>query len=112
MGLGGAALVTGAIMGGLAISRNGQSNENGCNATNDVCAEPGFTIRNQARSFGSASTGLIIAGGVLAGAGLVIVLTAPSGHRKDDAPKARAHQTEPRVHAVIGVSALRLEGTF
>ena len=112
LALGGAALATGAIMGGLAISKNGESNVNGCDAATDVCVEPGLGIRNQARAFGNASTGLIIAGGVLAGAGLVIVLTAPGVIGKKDGTKGRALQTAPSVRAVFGVADVRLKGSF
>lgn len=56
------------------------SNETGgCNADTNACAsQSGLDLRDDAVMFGNVSTGLVIAGGVLAAGGIVMFVVAPS----------------------------------
>lgn len=80
LGIGGAALVTGGILGGLAISKqsDGASYCNGQNA----CTQPGYDLRSTAYLFGNASTALIAVGGALAATGVILVVV--GGKNKED----------------------------
>lgn len=77
LGVGAAGLIVGAITGGLAIGKHGE--------LTDACGEDGRCPAEQQgtlddyNTFGTVSTVGFIAGGVLAAAGLVLVLVAPSG---------------------------------
>jgi tetratricopeptide (TPR) repeat protein len=76
MAAGGAGIVAGALLGGLAIAKNGESNQGACNAHNQ-CTEAGLAMRSQALSLGNGSTAAFVVGGVLAAGGVVLLLTAP-----------------------------------
>jgi hypothetical protein len=81
MALGGAGVVAGAVLGGLAIVRNNDSNrDNHCNG-NNVCDTLGLELRHQAVVLGNASTITIIAGSVVLAGGVALFATAPSGAR-------------------------------
>lgn len=74
LGVGGATAITGGILGGLAISKYNESTRNYlCNEQNQ-CIRAGYDLRLQAQQLGNASTGLLIAGGILAAGGLTLVL--------------------------------------
>lgn len=82
IGVGGAALVTGAVLGGLALSKNAASKEDGhCDATN-ACDPIGMELRLDAQKIGNASTATFIIGGVLAATGIILVATAPAPAQK------------------------------
>jgi hypothetical protein len=51
----------------------------------NACNVEGASLRGQARNFGNVATGAFVAGGVLTGTGIVLLLTAPS--RGDEKPK-------------------------
>jgi hypothetical protein len=70
IGVGAAALVVGGITGGVAIAKKNASQP--CNGTADCEA-----TRNQAFTFAGVSTATVIGGLVAAGAGVVLVVTAP-----------------------------------
>jgi hypothetical protein len=75
----GAGIVTlgvGSYFGIEAKSKNDQSNTSGCNGNN--CTQAAAQIRRDAISAGNVSTALFVAGGVLAAAGIVVWLVAPS----------------------------------
>lgn len=78
LGVGAASLVVGAIFGGLAMSKKAASNDGHCDAM-DFCDTTGRSLRADAITAGNVSTGMFVAGGVLAAGGLVLFLTAPSG---------------------------------
>ena len=66
------------LLAGLAVGKKNESNEGGfCNAQNK-CTNAGLDIRAQAVGLGNGATAAIIVGGVLAGSGLVLIMTAPS----------------------------------
>ena len=76
-GVGVAGIVVGAAFGLSAISKNKASNANDhCDPTG--CDPTGTSLRNTALSDARVSTATFIAGGVLAAAGVVLVIVAPS----------------------------------
>ena len=83
MGLGVAGVGVGAVLGGLAIAKNGKSNEdNHCDAA-DLCDTTGVALRQDALGLGTASTAALIAGGVVAAGGAVLFFTASSNAAPD-----------------------------
>jgi hypothetical protein len=78
MAVGAASLAVGALLGGLAIAKNNESNEAACDAHNQ-CNDAGLAMRDQALAMGTGSTATIVVGGVLAAGGLALFLTAPKG---------------------------------
>lgn len=75
-GAGVLALALGATFGGLAISANGDAKTK-CPQTQCSDAD-GVAASTRAGTFADASTGLFVAGGAAAAAGLIVFLTAPS----------------------------------
>ncbi|HRI67369.1 MAG TPA: hypothetical protein PK156_24165 [Polyangium sp.] len=74
VGLGGAALVAGGVLGGVALSKYNESTRpEYCNAQSQ-CIRPGYDLRREAQQLGNVSTGLIIGGALLAAGGLTWVL--------------------------------------
>jgi hypothetical protein len=81
--VGGAGVVglgLGAVFAVIAGHKNSESNAqpNGCNA-NNICPPAAYALRNDARTAGDISSGLFIAGGVLAAGGFALWLVAPKG---------------------------------
>ncbi len=102
----GAGVVGGGIgtyFGLTALSKNSDSNKNGCTDGTATCTSvDGKALRESAFSAGTASTVSFIVGGVLAGAGIV-VLTVFSP------PKAEA---PAKAALSVGPGSLMLKGTF
>jgi hypothetical protein len=87
--LGGAGIVgigLGAVFGLNAISKNDESNENGC-VGND-CTPDAAELRKDAQSAGTISTVAFALGGAALAGGVVLLLTAPHG-KSESAPTAR-----------------------
>ncbi len=103
IGLGVVGLGAGAVLGGLALSKNDESKASGCTAAN-VCGEPGKSLRLDAITFGNASTAAFIAGGVLAGVGVILVAT--SGKSKESSGNA------PRASLYVGPSSVNVRGSW
>jgi len=82
MAAGGAGLVTGVIFGGLASSKWSDAKAvcGGTTCTTQADADRASALGDQARSKANVSTGLVVAGGVIAAVGVVIYVTAPSEH--------------------------------
>ena len=75
-GVGIASIAVGSVLGLMAISKNSDSNANGhCDASG--CDAAGTSLRNTSLSDATVSTITFVAGGVLAAAGVVLVLAAP-----------------------------------
>jgi len=74
-GVGLAALVVGAITGGLAMSENNTAKDN-CNGT--VCNQDGLDAIDRTRPLGNASTACFVVGGVGLAAGVLMFALAPS----------------------------------
>ena len=96
-GIGATALAVGIGVGIHALVQNAASNDH-CGAAignddADACFPKGVDLRTQAQSAGGAAIGLLIAGGVVAGVGLTLYLTAPkraaSGHAAPTDQRAR-----------------------
>jgi hypothetical protein len=96
MALGGAGLVVGGALGGLAISKFNESNDGPCNSDNR-CNDAGLELRSDAVAFGDASTAVFIASAVMAAAGVTLFATAPS----PSAARARISPREGGVSAAI-----------
>jgi hypothetical protein len=74
--LGGAGLVAGAALTGVASQKNSASDTQGCDKTTNVCMNAAaLNLRNDARTFGNAATGAWVAGGVLAAGGVALIVT-------------------------------------
>jgi hypothetical protein len=75
---GGVGLGASGLLAGLAVGKKNESNDGGfCNAQNK-CTDAGLDLRRQAVGLGNGATAALIVGGVLAGGGLALLLTAPS----------------------------------
>lgn len=82
IGVGGAALILGGVMGGLALGKHGDLSD-AC--PNDACPTEEQDNLDSFRTFGTVSTVGFIVGGVLAAGGVVLLLTAPSDDDGDAA---------------------------
>jgi hypothetical protein len=74
-GLGVIGVGIGVGFGVVALEKNGQSNQNGCDG-ND-CDANGYKLRNEARQAGDISTVAFVAGGTLLASAVVLYFTAP-----------------------------------
>jgi hypothetical protein len=82
MATGGAGLLTGVIFGGLASSKWSDAKAvcGGTTCTTQADADRASALGDQARSKANLSTGLVVAGGVIAAIGVVVYVTAPTEH--------------------------------
>lgn len=109
MAVGGAGVAVGAVLGGLALSKNGQSNEDThCDALNR-CDDTGLALRKEALGLGTGSTVALVAGAVVLAGGVVLFATAPSAP-KDAQVGARAGRWSAQVEVVPG--GLRVKGSW
>jgi hypothetical protein len=98
-GLGAAGLGVGAVLGGLAIGRN-EDSEAHCEA--DLCDDDGVELRAAAVGLGNASTVMVIAGGVVLTGGAVLFFTAPRSPPAHAGVSARPPQWSARVAVLPG----------
>lgn len=101
IGLGGAGIVTGAILGGLAISARGNLDESGCKE--GMCPR---TVEDDVSRYNTlrlASGGALIAGLVVAAGGVTLAVLAPSG------PKPAS---EARWEPWVGPGTAGVRGVF
>jgi hypothetical protein len=109
-GVGLAGGIIGFIVGGAAISKYEDSNAAGrCDAQNQ-CDPMGLDLRKDALSMANASTGLVIAGGVLLAGGVILWATAPK-----EAPVATTQQgrrSQWSTALEVGPSGLWLRGKW
>jgi len=103
IGLGVAGLATGGITGLLAIQQK-DIVDTRCNA-NFVCDTVGFAAVDRMHTFGNVSTISFIAGGVLAGAGLTLLLVSRR-------PQATGVNWQMRTAVLPGNANLTIEGAF
>jgi tetratricopeptide (TPR) repeat protein len=94
LGVGGGALVIGAVFGGLAI---GKSND----AKNAAFVDDQLALRKEAKGRAVVGDGLLITGGVLAATGLVLVLVTLGKGKKDKGAAAKASR-RPMVSPAVG----------
>ncbi len=84
-GAGVVGIAIGSVFGLDAKSKNDQAIQDGCSGSK--CSDPtGLSASNDANGAATASTIAFVAGGVALAAGVVLVLTAPSGHAIHVAP--------------------------
>lgn len=102
LGVGGAGIITGAILGGLAISAKGKLDEQGCDG--GKCPASLTDDVSRYNTFRMASGGALIAGIVLAAGGVTLAALAPSDKGAEKDRKAAALRWEPWVGAgMVGV---------
>ncbi|MDC0747407.1 PEGA domain-containing protein [Polyangium mundeleinium] len=87
MGAGAAGLVVGAVLGGLAIQKNDESNAGGLCDADDYCKRAGLVLRSEAVGLGNGSTAALAIGGVVLLGGVVLFATAPAPSPKGKAPR-------------------------
>ncbi len=99
IGVGGAAAIAGAVLGGLALGSYGEMDDAGCKRSEGgelvgCSASSGLTSDDLSSTdtLADASTGLLISGGVVAAVGLVLILALPA----EDAPTVKAGALELR----------------
>jgi hypothetical protein len=112
MALGGAGVAAGAVLGGLALSKNGASNrDNHCDAL-DRCDATGIDLRKQAVGLGNGSTAAIVAGAVVLAGGVALFVTAPAAATKEERSGAApgAGRWSARVELLPG--GVRLKGSW
>jgi hypothetical protein len=101
-GVGAGALVTGAVLGGMAISK-AHSVNSAC--PRSPCRDSAAVSENStAGAFADASTGLFIAGGTLFAAGVVMFILAPSRHQETAAGVT--------LRPVVGPASFGVTGSF
>jgi hypothetical protein len=118
MGVGVAGVGAGLVFGALAIARNDASKADGQCSPDNKCHLPGFILRNEARTFGDASTVAFIAGGVLLTGGVALLLTAPRPRPK--LAKEGAHLASrdgeifnpTQVQLRMGATGISLQGAW
>ncbi len=90
--LGIATLATGVaavgVAAGVGFAAKSKADDADCDDAN-TCSEAGLVDRRDAVGLGNIATGVMIAGGVLAAAGLTVWLTAPSADQSDTASAGR-----------------------
>lgn len=103
IGVGGAALIMGAVTGGLALGKHGDLKEQ---CPNGTCPESAFGTLDSYHLMGTLSTVGFVVGGVFAATGVVLVATAPKA--KTGAPAKQGVWISP----VVSPSYLGVEGSF
>ncbi|WP_437946517.1 hypothetical protein WME98_37465 [Sorangium sp. So ce296] len=106
IGLGGAGLAVGAVLGGLAIARNQESNDGHCSAQ-DRCDPAGLDLRRQAVGLGNGSTVALVTGGLLAAGGAVLFVTAPSQAQRDGRAQSRGARWRAEIALLPGSVAVQ-----
>jgi serine/threonine-protein kinase len=103
-------LVVGGVFAAKAAAKNSDSLPH-C-LPNDVtkCDATGVSLRNEAFNAAHVSTGTFVAGGIMAAAGIVIAVTAPSATAKKDDKGAGQVQARPTLGP--GFAGLTLQGAW
>jgi hypothetical protein len=92
LSIGAAGLIGGAITGGLALAKAAEIDDE-CGGSQASCTgDPAIIseLEADATTLGHASTGLFVAGGVIAATGIVLMIVRPGGGDPDPQPKAGA----------------------
>jgi hypothetical protein len=102
---GGAGLALGGVSGVLALSKRGSLEDNpGCNADKNVCLASQRSEVESLDTLRTLSTVGLVAGGVLATTGVVLLLTSK--------PKTNASAVQPQLALRLAPRSLTLSGTF
>ncbi len=107
-----AGVIAGGVMGGLAAGRasaSGQFCVAGVSGAQDRCLAEGAKLRDEAGVFAGAANAGIIAGAVLATAGVVVWLVAPGTEK---AAAATTKKPAPKVSLKVGIAAGQSGATF
>jgi hypothetical protein len=98
--VGGASLLVAGIFGGMAFSAT--------SAAKATCTTTGCDADkvSKAKLFGNVSTGMFVVGGAAAVAGVVLIILAPGGARKEEAPRSG------RLVPWVGADQVGVAGTF
>jgi hypothetical protein len=102
---GGLTIGAGAILGGIAISRDRASDDGHCDA-NDFCFPKGVELRNSALKFADASTATFIVGGVLAAAGVIVIAASPSTQSANVDRKTGARRDHSALKVWLGPTSI------
>jgi hypothetical protein len=94
-----AGLIVGGVMGGLAMGEQSDAEEL---CPNGRCSAEGNDARTSAGTFADVSTAAFIAGGVLAAAGVVIIIVAPKGDSREQPAATAALQLGPGSIGIVG----------
>lgn len=106
--LGAATLVTGGILGGVAIAKRNESNESGhCTLATNKCDDEGLRMRKEAVGVGNSSTGFFVAGAVIGALGVAIWATSPNTKSNPEKKK-----TPERVELRAGFGQFGIGGQF
>lgn len=105
IGVGAAGLVAGGVMGGLALSQRDELSAGPCRGT--VCPARIQPQVDEYNTLRRASGVAFIAGGAIAAAGVILLVTAPSTSAKKASSGA-----SPRFEAGLGLASIQMNGTF
>lgn len=100
--LGSAGALAGLGLGTWAFVKNGESYEGHCDAT--YCDDKGILLRNEAKAFADVSTVAVIAGGVVALGGIVLMAAAPS--------RSQGKESRPRASVWVAPGRVELRGQW
>jgi hypothetical protein len=109
MGLGGAGVALGAVLGGLAAAKLGESNKDDLCDPRNRCNDAGRVLRRQASGLADGSTVAIIAGAAVLAGGVVLFATAP---RAPAAGSTRAAAVGLRARVALAPGFVRVEGAW
>lgn len=109
LGLGGASLATTAILSGLAVGKKNASNADKHCKVNNECDGVGLDLRDQALSLANGATATVAIGGVLAAAGLIVVLAAPKENKERERPGKTSGLS---LRATVSPLGVGLQGTW
>jgi hypothetical protein len=104
LSIGGAGLVAGGVLGALAFQATSAAK---AQCAGDVCPPGAANDVARSKLYGNASTGLFIAGGAVAAAGIVLIVVAPGGS-SGEKDEAKAVHVTPW----IGAGQAGVSGTF
>ena len=102
-------MILGGVMAGLAAGKHSELTDM---CVDGACPKEAEDPLNSFATFSGMSIGGFIAGGVFAGAGLALVLTAPSGDEAPAADDAPSPEAAPAAKVHIGPSWVGVSGTF
>jgi len=108
-GLGLVGLVVGGALGGAAAGKKSEMDKQCIAGAPPRCNDAGIAAYGEVTTLGTASTAALIAGGVLAGAGVVLWVTAPKSASGSAAPKTSGR---PSMQVSVGVTSVSLRAVW
>jgi hypothetical protein len=108
-----AAAAAGGALGGVALRKYDATKTQDCLPTRpNVCNSAGLAQRASAGKLADASTGMLIAGGVAAAAGVVVFVTAPGPAVEAGKKAGGVRRIEAAAVAGVGAAGLLLRGEW